>query len=194
MERKPLDPAEGVRILTERLAYRHVNLRYHRESWFGTAVGKIAYWLFGAKFPTTGGEHDWVIVQTIGNTIWVPANWDTLEDRIKFELLMHEEVHTLQFEKYGLGNMTFGVVTMGFLYLLVLPTVWTCRAMFEREAYYASIRALWLMGKQPGPGFVKHLVENFTTRRYVWMQLPRKSVERWAVRAINKAKLEPPIP
>jgi len=193
MERK-LDPAEGVRIITERLAYRHVNLRYHRESKFGTLVGKIAYWLFDAKFPVDGGEHDWVIVQTIGNTIWLPANWDKLDDRLKFELLMHEEVHTLQFEKYGLGSMTFGVVTMGALYLLVLPTIWTFRAKFEREAYYASMRAIWLLGSQPGPSFVRNLVENFTTRRYVWMQPFRKQVERWVIRAINQAKNEPPIP
>jgi len=193
MDRKPLDPQDGVDILLERLAYRKARVRFHKESWFGTLVGRFAYALFGKAFPTGAPEeHGWVICTTIGRTVWVPNNWDLLEPRIQFELLLHEEAHSLDFERFGLGSMTFGVLTMGFLYLLVLPVFWTMRSYFERRGYYQSIRARFLLGDQPGNGFLGHMIENFTTKNYVWMMGPwaRKKVERWFWRKCLMAQHE----
>lgn len=192
MEKKPLDPTEGLEIVTERMKFRGIRIRYHQESWWGRLIGKIAYACFGKKFPTPDDPGDWIIVQTVGNTIWLPANWDGTDPRIRFEILLHEERHTFQFERWGLGSRTFGILTMGFLYLFCLPIFWTMRAKFEKEAYYKSMVARFLVGDPPGDSFMHHVVENFTTRNYLWMVAPwrRAKLEKWFWRSMVAAQNE----
>jgi len=196
MSKKPLDPAEGLEIVRERMAHRGVKIRYHHESWWGTLIGKLAYKIFGKAFPKRNDPtgHDWIIVQTVGNTIWLPSNWEQASLAVRFEILLHEERHTFQFEKYGLGSMTFGILTMGFLYLCCLPVFWTMRAKFEQEAYYQSMRARFLLGDPISQSFVEFMQDTFCSRNYVWMMGPwaKKKVEKWtwrsAVLAQNEAK------
>ncbi len=191
MSKKPLDPQEGVDIVLERLAHRGAKVRYHKESWFGTLVGRIAYALFGRSFPKGDPmEHGWIICQTIGRTVWLPNNWKACHPRIQFEILLHEERHSFQFEKWGLGSMTLGVLTMGFAYLFLLPVVWTMRARFERDGYLHSMRARFLIGDQPGEGFLGNMLEHFTKRNYVWMWPFPEKVKRWFWRACLRAQHE----
>lgn len=188
----PVDPAEALSIVTERLTHRGVKIRYHHESWWGKLVGRIAYKCMGKEFPLVDDPtgHGWIIVQTVGNTIWIPANWDSTHPRIQFEIMLHEEAHTFQFEKCGLGSRTFGILTMGFLYLCCLPIFWTMRSRFEKAGYYQSMRARFLLGDPPGEHFLQYLIENFTTRGYVWMMGPwaKKKVEKWFWREMVRAQ------
>ena len=155
-------------------------------------MGKAAYWIMKKEFPETDGKWGWIIAQTLGRTIWLPNNWKSVDARIRFEILLHEEAHTFQFEKWGLGSMTFGILTMGFAYACLLPIFWTMRSRFEKAGYYQSMRARFLMKDPPGDGFIGHMVENFTTRNYFWMMGPwaKKKVEKWFWRACVKAQRE----
>ena len=181
-------------IVSQRLAYRGVRIRKHSESWFGRLLARIAYWLFKADYPSPTDQYGWVICQTIGSTIWVPVNWDVFDPALKFELLLHEEAHTFQFERCGLGSMTFGILIMGFAYICLLPTVWTLRSRFEREAYYQSMRARFLMGLGVSEGFFRHMVKVFTGPGYVWMWPFPKKVDKWFLRKAIQANKEATIP
>lgn len=178
-----LNPQDGIDIVTERMRHTGVKIRHHHESWWGTLVGRLAYACMGKSFPTQGDAtvHDWVIVQTIGSIVWIPANWEDADAEVRFEILLHEEEHTQQFRRWGMGSPSFGVLTMGFAYLFLLPIFWTMRARFEKAAYAQSIRARHLLGDPPGEGFRRHLIENFTTRNYVWMMGPwaKRKLTRW---------------
>lgn len=188
-------PEEGLVILEQRLKRKGVRIRHHRESWWGTLIGRLAYMIFGEHFPSKPDVYGWIIVQTVGRTIWLPNNWNTAEARIKFEILLHEERHVEQYRKWGLGSMNLGVLTMGSLYILCLPIFWTMRSRFEAEAYFESIRARFLIGDPPGEGFLKHMIDAFTTRKYVWMRGPwaRKEIESWFWRACVQAQRQAKI-
>jgi hypothetical protein len=123
-------------------------------------------------------------VTTIGETIYVPADWDARPDDDRWATLRHEAVHLRQFQRWTLPGMAV-------LYLLVpLPVglAW-CRARFEWEAYEETIRAeLELRGLDHVRGPLKdEIVRRFTGPDYGWMWPFRRTVERWyddAVRAL----------
>ncbi|MCF6205302.1 MAG: hypothetical protein L3J47_00210 [Sulfurovum sp.] len=78
---------------------------------------------------------------TIGKTMYVPNNWPILGDQAKYAILRHEVVHLRQFRQWPFrfldyrGLRLVNALLFGVAYLLALPTLWTLRAKFEREAY-----------------------------------------------------------
>jgi len=185
-----LDPEKGEQIVLQRLKARGIKIRQHHESWWGTLIGRMAYLFFGEDFPKDDSKHGWVICQTIGSTIWLSNNWYLGRPGLRFEILLHEEKHVDQYERYGLGSLAFGVLVMGGLYLLCLPAVWTMRAKFEKEAYQESMRARFLIGDIPGKGFLSHMQRAFCGRGYFWMDPFPRRVETWYWRALTKAQSE----
>lgn len=114
---------------------------------------------------------------TVGEIIYVPATWDTLSPATKYIRLQHEMVHLAQYKQYG---------TVGFLAryaLLPLPIgfAWY-RYSFEREAFYAEMKALLDVY---GPATLRakrnFFVEQFTGKNYYWSWLipGSSSVEKW---------------
>lgn len=117
-----------------------------------------------------------VFVTTIGNTIYVPNSWDTLDDVFKISVLRHERVHMRQSKKYWFPFYSF-------LYLFVFfPVVFAWyRKKFEQEAYEESLRAMVdLQGKEIldkiDPEF---FISQFTTGAYLWTWPFRKSITKW---------------
>jgi hypothetical protein len=114
---------------------------------------------------------------TIGRTIYVTGNWDTMSRDQRYMLLRHEAMHLRQFRRFTL-------VGMAFLYLLVpLPfgLAWF-RARFEREAYAETVRAaaeVHGLAHVRAPAFRDHIIEQFTGPSYGWMWPFRASLERW---------------
>ena len=91
---------------------------------------------------------------------------DNLHD---YALLRHELTHGIvQAEKFGKG--LFGILVFYFLYVLVLPTVFTCRALFEKQAYEESIRTYLGAGRYD---LVRQNLigyrSNFVGLSYLWM-------------------------
>ena len=114
---------------------------------------------------------------TIGQTIYVTADWDARPAAERYVTLRHERVHLRQFARYGL-------VLMSFLYLLVpLPIglAW-CRARLEWEAYTESIRAQAELDGHAAAAdrhFRERIVSQFTSGAYGWMWPFRRAVESW---------------
>lgn len=113
-------------------------------------------------------------ITTIGTTVYVPDGWDQKPSVSKIITLRHERVHMRQSRKYG--SLLFRL-----LYLLVLPSVWTFRAKFEREAYEDTILAIFeYKGREALDAELKaNLIKHFTSADYFWMNPFRKSVEQW---------------
>lgn len=119
---------------------------------------------------------------TIGQRVYVTADWDALGRDHRYLVLRHERVHLRQFRRYTL-------VGMALLYLLVpLPFgLAYFRARFEREAYEETIRgAAELHGADHvrGAPFRDHILDQFTGPSYGWMWPFRRSLERWYDRVL----------
>ncbi len=114
---------------------------------------------------------------TIGETVYVTADWDERPAAERYVTLRHERIHLRQFARYGL-------VGMALLYLLVplpLGLAWF-RARFEWEAYAESIRAeAEVHGRAAAadPRFRERIVAQFTSGAYGWMWPFRRAVESW---------------
>lgn len=96
---------------------------------FWRAIGRV---IPAAKHFTT----------TLGNTIYVPAEWASYSEEEHYVILRHERVHMRQQKKLGLGWMPLGLTIFMLLYaLLPLPIglAWF-RYRFERTAYVESLR------------------------------------------------------
>ncbi len=114
---------------------------------------------------------------TIGQTVYVTADWDERSTEARWQVLRHELVHMRQFRRWTPVGMALAYL------LLPLPVglAW-CRARFEMEAYAESIRAAFELH---GPdhvratGFRAGIVEQFTGPAYGWMWPFPRSVERW---------------
>lgn len=110
---------------------------------------------------------------TIGNTIYVSTRWDTLSDTAKVIVLRHERIHLRQAKKYTRPLFSF-------LYIFVLPALWTYRSKFEREAYeetmMASVEAygLEILSESMKMNMVRYL----SSSQYFWM-MPKKDAEKW---------------
>ena len=114
---------------------------------------------------------------TIGQTIYVTPDWETLPDETRYVTLRHEREHLRQFRRFTLLGMAL-------LYLLVpLPVglAWF-RARFEKAGYAETIRAsveVYGVAYVLSPMFRKHIVSQFTGGAYGWMWPFRRSMERW---------------
>jgi hypothetical protein len=114
---------------------------------------------------------------TIGQTVYVTADWDALPAEQRYVTMRHERAHLRQFRRFTL-------VGMAFLYLLVplpLGLAWF-RARFEWEGYTESIRAA---AEVHGRAHVEraeyrdYVLGQFTGGAYGWMWPFRQQLNRW---------------
>ncbi len=114
---------------------------------------------------------------TIGETVYVSADWDERPLDARYIAMRHERVHLRQFDSYGLP-------VMAVLYLLVpmpMGLAWF-RAHFEREAYEETIRAateVYGIEYVRDAAFRDRIIDQFTGSSYGWMWPFRRSLERW---------------
>jgi hypothetical protein len=114
---------------------------------------------------------------TIGQTVYVTADWDRRSPAERYVTMRHERVHLRQFR-------TFTLPGMAVLYLLVpLPAglAW-CRARFEKQAYAETIRAaaeVHGVEHVRCPDFRDRILAQFTGPSYGWMWPFRRGIERW---------------
>lgn len=136
----------------------------------------IAWLLFFNKTFMTG------YVTTIGNRMYVPDHWG--EDGLSnAATLRHERVHLRQQKRYGF-------LLYAFLYLLVLPAVFTFRAKLEKEAYEESMRAWLAYGGEKAFTLRRkdQLIKQFTGGSYGWMCPFPGKMERWYDETAEKVK------
>ena len=125
---------------------------------------------------------------TIGQTVYVTADWDDRAAEQRYVTMRHELVHMRQFRRYTLPGMAF-------LYLLVplpLGLAWF-RARFEKEAYAESIRA-WAEVFGPAyprrPEIREHVLRQFTSGSYGWMWPFPRAFDRWFDEAMADIRAE----
>lgn len=122
---------------------------------------------------------------TIGRTVYVTSDWDSLPADERYCTMRHELVHVRQFQRWTLPGMAF-------LYLLVplpLGLAWF-RARFEKEAYAETIRAnVEVFGEihVRKPEFGERIVRQFTSGMYGWMWPFKKSMQAWVKQQIDQA-------
>lgn len=114
---------------------------------------------------------------TIGETVYVTADWDGRPADDRYITMRHERMHLRQFDIYGLP-------VMAVLYLLLpmpMGLAWF-RAHFEREAYEETIRAAAAVhGVEHvrDTAFRDRIIDQFTGPSYGWMWPFRRSLEQW---------------
>jgi hypothetical protein len=114
---------------------------------------------------------------TIGQTIYVTADWDDRDPRERYCTLRHEAVHLRQFRRFTLPGMAI-------LYLILpLPLgVAYFRARFEMEAYAESIRAaaeVFGAHHPRSPHYRAGVIGQFLGPAYGWMWPFRAALDRW---------------
>ena len=114
---------------------------------------------------------------TIGKTVYVTPDWDTLDVDQRYVTLRHEAVHLRQFRRLTLP-------VMAVLYILVpLPMgLAYFRARLEKEAYAETIRAaaeVWGPERPRSAGYRKYVIDQFMGPSYGWMWPFRRGLERW---------------
>ncbi len=114
---------------------------------------------------------------TIGRTVYVTPDWDSIDPDERYVTLRHEAVHLRQFRKFTLPGMALLYV------LLPLPMglAWF-RAYFEKEAYAESIRAaaeVWGPAYPRRPAYRAYVIGQFLGPSYGWMWPFRAQLERW---------------
>lgn len=112
---------------------------------------------------------------TIGRTIYCPNG------QIMESVLAHELVHVADFKKYH--------VWFVFSYLLFPPMFITMRAFWEKRAYKETIRCFLKDYPNGDMSFFKDfLVSQFTGSNYLWMDVRKKSVEKWFDATVKELK------
>jgi hypothetical protein len=126
---------------------------------------------------TFGKNRDFMtrFTTTLGNTIFVPDDWEKRLPMSQCITLRHERVHMRQSKKYG--RLMFS-----FLYLFwplpVFRATW--RRRFEQEAYEESIRAMHEYGEDPANYVYRvRMILHFTSSEYFWMWTKESDIEEW---------------
>lgn len=128
-------------------------------------------------------------ITTIGNTIYVPNDWDSRSWQSKYIVIRHERVHLRQSKKYG-------AVLFSLIYLFFpIPFLFAYgRAKLEWEAYEESLRT---EAELFGVNYIKQdkvrdfIFEQFTTGAYLWM-LPFKSILiKWYEKSLKNIEYGP---
>ena len=131
------------------------------------------------RLLTFGGQRAYLTryVTTLGQTLYVPSDWDARPALERYCVLRHEAVHLRQFRRYGL-------VGMSLLYLLpILPLglAWG-RARLEWEAYAETFRAhaeVHGIDAARDPRLREHVRSQFTGPAYGWMWPFSAQVDGW---------------
>ena len=139
---------------------------------------------------TLGGQRKFLngYYTVLGDTLYVPDSWDSLNDAERVILLRHERVHLRQRRRYG-------TVGMALLYLLPFFPLGLAygRARIEWEAYTETLRATAeLLGLKAAmdPALRECIVSRFTGPDYGWMWPFRSQVERWYQLALVRIQTE----
>jgi len=134
-------------------------------------------------------KSDGTFTTTLFNTIAVPNDFHYWTESTKYEVLMHEREHLRQYKRYSLGtkNIIFGAIIMGILYLFCLPTIFTMRSHFEKQAYEMSARAMieCECGDRKN-WFVNWMAKTFCGWEYVWMCPFKHHIEKWAAKVWDR--------
>ncbi len=141
----------------------------------------------GLKLVTLGRMRTYLdsFQTTIGRTVYVTPDWDSIDEDQRYVTLRHEAVHLRQFRKFTLPGMALLYV------LLPLPMglAWF-RAYFEKEAYAESIRAaaeVWGPAYPRRPAYRAYVIGQFLGPSYGWMWPFRAQLERWYDRILATA-------
>ena len=115
-------------------------------------------------------------ITTLGNTVYVPDDWDDSSSSSKAITLRHERVHMRQSKK--MGRFAFSIA---YLFLPVPVLFAAYRRKFEMEAYEESLRAYneYYGKKFFTPALKEHVVKHFTSAEYFWMWPWKESIEQW---------------
>lgn len=118
-------------------------------------------------------------ITTVGETVYVPDDWNTQTEVGRMIVLRHERIHMRQKKKYGMFLFSF-------LYLFVpLPGVFAYyRQKFEREAYEES---MWALVELVPNGldilatysFREAMIRHFTSSEYFWMWAKSEDIGDW---------------
>lgn len=142
---------------------------------------------FGLKAISFGKMNSFMdsFTTTIGNTVYVPASWDSRSPSTKAITIRHELVHMRQSKKYG--RVLF---SLAYLFLPFPTLVAYCRAQFEKEAYEESLKAVneYYGPKLFNDALKDDILKHFTTAEYIWMWPWRKSLETWYDAVIDRIK------
>ena len=114
-------------------------------------------------------------VTTLGDTIYVPPDWERRSTGDRWATLRHERVHVRQFRKWGLFCMTLSYLVLP----LPMGLAW-CRMRLERDAYEETVRAHWELGGRAATDRLRaHVIRQFTSGSYGWMWPFPRALERW---------------
>jgi len=114
-------------------------------------------------------------ITTIGHTIYVPDDFDTLPARVRLEVLRHEAVHVGQFEHFGGPVMALMYLTVPF----PVGLAWA-RAQLEWAGYAETLRtAARLDGIGEARSMREFVVKQFTSGNYAWMWPFPGQVGQW---------------
>lgn len=143
----------------------------------------LAVFTFGGNREYLTGYHT-----TIGQRIYVIADWDRLSRDRQYAVLRHERVHMRQFRRFSFP----GMAALYLLFPLPMGLAWF-RARCEMEAYAESIRATCeIHGIEAArdPEYRAHIVGQFTGPAYGWMWPFRRSVDRWYDQVLAEVESE----
>ncbi len=111
----------------------------------------------------------------IGQAIYVPDDWESMDPIAAVIILRHERIHLLQVRRYGMPMLAL-------LYLLPFFPLGLAyfRARLEWEAFEETLRATReLRGEKAMLALRPHILEWFTGPRYGWMWPFPSQVGRW---------------
>jgi hypothetical protein len=134
---------------------------------------------FALKIVTLGRQRRYLLEYhtVIGDTLYLPAAWESASDAERCIVLRHERVHLRQRRRLGLPLLAF-------LYFLpILPLGLALgRARIEWEAYAETLRGtaeLLGLDAARAPALKKKIVSRFTGPDYGWMWPFERQVGRW---------------
>jgi len=94
----------------------------------------------------------WAAATTVGQTVYFDDSYFGTDRGA--ETLKHEGVHVADYDKWG--------VLMDFTYFLILPTVFTMRAIWEWRGYREDLRSIHEQYKGEDPARYEYLVDYYS--------------------------------
>lgn len=177
------DVERELAALVVELARRGVRIVRKSDVWHQKAIDAFL------RVITLGQQTGFLteFVTTIGHTIYVPDNFDSLPAWSRLAVLRHEAVHVGQWERLG-GPLD------ALLYLtfpLPMGLAWA-RARLEWEGYAETLRTIArLRGVDDARSRRDWVVKQFTTGNYGWMWPFPGQVGQWfdeEMAAIERAR------
>lgn len=169
----PGSVGERLAQFVDELGRRDPPVRIVRKSdvWHQKAIGGAL------RVLTLGGQSKYMTeyVTTLGHTIYVPDDFESLPALSRLKTLRHESVHVAQFERLGWPLMTL-------LYVLVPLPIGLAyyRAQLELAGYAESLRTIAeFNGIAAARAAKPRIVAHFTGPDYAWMWPFPSTVDRW---------------